>query len=62
MCILPGVIIEDGCIIGANSVVNKCLPKNSIAVGSPARVVKIYDSTNGVWRKETSGGKTNADS
>lgn len=38
--ILKGVKIGDNVIIGANSVVNKDIPDNSIAAGSPARVVK----------------------
>lgn len=36
--ILPGVTIGDGCVIGANSVVNKDVPPMSIGVGSPFRV------------------------
>ena len=38
--ILPGVEIGDGAIIGAGSIVTKNVPANSIAVGSPARVIK----------------------
>lgn len=38
--ILPGVTIGDGVIIGANSVVARDVPANSIAVGNPAKVVK----------------------
>jgi acetyltransferase-like isoleucine patch superfamily enzyme len=39
-CILPGVTVGDGCIVGANSVVTKSLPPNTIAVGAPARVLR----------------------
>lgn len=34
--ILPGVTIEDNCIIGAGSVVSKSIPEGSIAAGNPA--------------------------
>lgn len=49
VCILLGVTIGDGCIIGANSVVNKDIIKNCIAVGSPAKVVKVYDENLKAW-------------
>lgn len=38
--VLSGVTIGDNCVIGANSVVTKDIPPNSIAVGSPAKVIK----------------------
>lgn len=38
---LDGVVVGDGCVIGANSVVNKNIPANSIAVGNPAKIVKM---------------------
>ncbi len=38
--VLPGVTIGDGCVIGAGSVVTKDIPKNSLAVGNPCRVVR----------------------
>lgn len=39
--ILPGVTIGDNSTIGANSLVNKDIPPNSVAVGSPARVIRV---------------------
>lgn len=39
--ILKGVRIEDRCIIGANSVVNRDLEYGNVAVGSPARKIKL---------------------
>lgn len=47
--ILPGVQIGDNCIIGANSVVNKSIPDNCIAVGAPARIIKKYDFNSEQW-------------
>ena len=38
--ILPGVTIGDNSVVGAGSVVTKNIPANTVAVGSPARVVK----------------------
>ena len=49
VCILPGVTIGEGCIIGASSVVTKNIPDFSIAVGSPAKVVKIYNFVDKKW-------------
>jgi acetyltransferase-like isoleucine patch superfamily enzyme len=40
--ILKGVKIGDNSIIGAGSVVTTNVPDNSLAVGSPAKVVKTY--------------------
>lgn len=38
--ILKGVTIGDGAVIGAKSLVNKDIPANAVAVGTPARVIK----------------------
>lgn len=41
--IMPGVTIGDGAIIGAKSLVTKDIPPYSLAVGSPAKVVKEFE-------------------
>lgn len=38
--ILPGVTIGKGTTIGSGSVVTKSIPEFSVAVGSPAKVIK----------------------
>lgn len=39
--ILKGTVVEENCVIGANSVLVKhCKIKNSIIVGSPAKVIR----------------------
>jgi len=50
-CVLPGVIIGKGSIIGANSVVCKSIPPYVIAVGSPARPIKRFDFSTNKWTK-----------
>lgn len=51
VCILLGSKIGNGCIIGANAVVNGEIPDNSIAVGSPAKVVKKYSFKMNRWER-----------
>jgi len=41
--VLDGVNIGRGCIIGAGSVVTKDLPDYAVAIGVPARVIKMRD-------------------
>jgi len=41
--ILPNVTIGDGAIIGANTVVTSDIPRGGVAVGAPARVVRILE-------------------
>ena len=49
--IMPGVIIGKHCTVGSNSVVTKSIPDYSVAVGNPAKVIKKYNFTNGIWEK-----------
>ncbi|MDD6124569.1 MAG: acyltransferase [Bacteroidales bacterium] len=39
-CIMPGVTVGDHSVIGAGAVVTRSIPPYSIAVGSPAKVIK----------------------
>lgn len=41
--ILPGVSIGDGAVVGAGAVVARDIPACAIAVGNPARVVRLRD-------------------
>jgi acetyltransferase-like isoleucine patch superfamily enzyme len=41
--LLPGVVIGENSLIGAGSVVTKNIPPNSVAAGSPAKVIKHID-------------------
>jgi putative colanic acid biosynthesis acetyltransferase WcaB len=40
VCIIGPISIGDNVIIGAGSVVTKDIPKNSVAVGNPARIIR----------------------
>ncbi len=47
--VLPGVTIGKHVVVGANSVVTKDIPDYSVAVGSPARVIREFVPGDG-WR------------
>ena len=47
--VMPGVTIGNGSIIGANSVVTKSIPDNSIAVGNPCKIIKQYNDASKRW-------------
>jgi acetyltransferase-like isoleucine patch superfamily enzyme len=55
VCVV-GAKIGKHCVIGANSVVTKDIPDYSVAVGSPARVIKKYDFNENKWKKTDGGG------
>ena len=49
VCVMPNVSIGKHSVIGANSVVTKDIPPYSIAVGSPAKVIKQYNHDTKEW-------------
>lgn len=48
VCVI-GASVGRGAVVGANSVVTRDIPDYSVAVGSPARVVKRLDPQTGRW-------------
>lgn len=51
--VLKGVRIGNGCVVGANSVVASDLPPLTMAVGSPARAVRVWNERTNCWEKPT---------
>lgn len=49
--VMPGVKIGDGCLIGAHSIVSCDVPDNSVAVGSPLRIVKRFNFMTQRWER-----------
>jgi acetyltransferase-like isoleucine patch superfamily enzyme len=49
VCVLPGVRIGKGSIIGAASVVTSSVPPYTICVGAPARPIKRFDFQLNEW-------------
>lgn len=44
VCVMKGITIGDGAVVGAGSVVTRDIPAASLAVGSPARVIRQWGS------------------
>jgi lipopolysaccharide O-acetyltransferase len=49
VCVLSGVSIGRGVVVGAGAVVTRDLPDYVVAVGSPARVIKRFDFASQRW-------------
>lgn len=43
--VMPGVSIGEGSVIGAGSIVTRDIPKNSVAVGNPCRVIRTINKS-----------------
>ena len=48
--IAGSVIIGKHCVIGANSFVNSNIPDYCVAVGTPAKVKKVFDKETQKWK------------
>lgn len=49
VCVMPGVTIGKHSVVGSNSVVTKNIPPFSVAVGSPAKVIRRYNEDSKQW-------------
>ncbi len=47
--VIGNLTVGYGAVIGTNAVVTKDIPDHSVAVGVPARVIKIFDYSKGTW-------------
>lgn len=51
VAIQAGTILGEQCIVGANSVVRGEFPDFCVIAGAPAKIIKIYNKTSGVWER-----------
>jgi acetyltransferase-like isoleucine patch superfamily enzyme len=49
--ILPGAMIGNQCVIGANSVVKGVIPDFTVAAGNPAKIIYRYDRDKKIWER-----------
>lgn len=47
--ILPGVVIGESSVVGANSVVTRSVPPRCVVAGAPARVLRSWDDEKREW-------------
>ncbi len=56
VCVI-GACVGKNSVIGANSIVNKNIPDYCVAIGSPAVIIKRYNSVTKQWQKTDKEGK-----
>ncbi len=50
--VLPGVIIGNGCVIGAGSVVTHDIPDNYLAYGNPCKAIREITEEDSIYNKK----------
>lgn len=56
VCVI-GASVGKNSVVGANAVVTKDIPEYCVAVGSPAKIIKRFNPSQGVWQKTNSEGQ-----
>lgn len=51
VAVMPGVTIGEGSVIAAGSTVTRDIPANSLAMGSPAKVIRTIDQDDQIRNK-----------
>jgi acetyltransferase-like isoleucine patch superfamily enzyme len=54
--LLPGTVLGEQCVVGANAVVRGQFPPYSVLGGNPARIVKQFDPVSATWRAPDAAG------
>lgn len=54
--ILAGTTLGDNSVVAANTVIRGVYPENSVIAGSPARIIKRFDTITQAWRKTDKDG------
>jgi len=49
ICTAGELVLGRNCVVGANAVVTRSFPPNSVVFGNPARVIKQFDQTKDAW-------------
>lgn len=56
--LLPGTILGDNCVVGANAVVKGIYPPYSMIAGNPARIIKTFNPKTREWETPERSKKT----
>lgn len=50
--VMPGVTVGKNCVVGANTLLTRDVPDNSLVLGSPGRVVRKLEGNEDMWERQ----------